>query len=576
VRLGDYEILARLGSGGQGVVYLARSLTAVGHISGAAGQGTAGTGAAGGQVAIKLLHAQMIASKNARARFVRELSLLQRVAGFCTAQVIEADLAGDQPYIVSEYVPGPSLRELVHDQGPRTGADLDRLAISSVTALTAIHRADIVHRDFKPQNVLMGADGPRVIDFGIARALDPSATVTSQIVGTPAYMAPEQFAGAEIGPAADLFAWAATLLFAATGRDPFSGGSVPATMYRIMHHDPDLSPLPDQIASVAADALRKDPTARPSAEEALLRLLGDRTTPHRSPPTQVVPPGHPSRPARTPENGSAGGTANVQTASPWLAPPPQGTRADTGQAGPGREAWTPSNQTLRGPGETAQSRYAQGQAEPQTEHISWAPGPGQGQVPAWGTQAPPGGQGAYGYGPPPGQGAGTGTQGAPPPTGPVPAGWKPVGWSPEPPQGGPAGVREPGPRGVPPARKAKIGIPVAVGLALAALLAALDVLSLAIFVARPDLTSGSGGRWLLVVAASFVFLAVVTLVGVVLAWRGSRPAAWAVLFVRVVRVPLWALLTLIPEVNLSIGAITAYAGMTALLVLLLASGLRSR
>ncbi|MFD0535932.1 serine/threonine-protein kinase [Actinomadura luteofluorescens] len=232
------------------------------------------TGRGPSRVAVKLLHAQLVGDADARERFVREMAVLERVAGFCTAQMLAADVAGDRPYIVSEYVPGPSLRALVREEGPRTGAALDRLAISSVTALSAIHRANIVHRDLKPQNVLMGPDGPRVIDFGIARAFDASATMTSQVVGTPAYMAPEQFTG-RVGPSADLFAWASTLLFAATGQDPFAGGPLPAVMYRILHETPALGALPAPLAEVAAACLAKEPQARPTSEDVLLWLLGE-------------------------------------------------------------------------------------------------------------------------------------------------------------------------------------------------------------------------------------------------------------------------------------------------------------
>src|SRR4051812_23322803 len=175
-RLGAYEVTGRLGEGGQGVVYLGR-------------------GAAGETVAIKVLQAQLMEDETARARFVREVEVTKRVARFCTAQVLDAGMIDDRPYIVSEYVPGPSLQQQLKREGPRQGAALDRLAINTATALAAIHQAGVVHRDFKPGNVLMGPDGPVVIDFGISRALDASGSMTtalSQVVGTPAFMAPEQ------------------------------------------------------------------------------------------------------------------------------------------------------------------------------------------------------------------------------------------------------------------------------------------------------------------------------------------------------------------------------------------------
>ena len=253
-RLGEYELAGRLGEGGQGVVF-------------------EGRGPEGERVAVKLLRAQFTSDASARARFVREIEAAERVAGFCTAQVLDADAEGDQPYIVSELVPGRSLQELVREEGPRSGGELYRLAIGTATALAAIHEAGIVHRDFKPPNVLMGPDGPRVIDFGIAKALDATGTMTSHVVGTPAYMAPEQVAGAVVGPHTDIFAWGATIVYAATGRSPFGSDTIPAVMHRVLHLDPDLSALPQPLAGLVAACLSKDPGRRPTAPQLLLHLL---------------------------------------------------------------------------------------------------------------------------------------------------------------------------------------------------------------------------------------------------------------------------------------------------------------
>ncbi|MFI0372471.1 protein kinase [Actinomadura sp. 1N219] len=458
-RLGGWELLGRIGAGGQGVVYLGRPAEIAGGPS---------------RVAVKLLHAQLLGNAGARERFVRELALLQRVAGFCTAQMLDADTAGDRPYIVSEYVPGRSLRRLVQEEGPRTGADLDRLAISSVTALTAIHRANVVHRDLKPQNVLMGPDGPRVIDFGIARAFDTNATQVSQVVGTPAYMAPEQFTG-RVVPATDLFAWAGTLLFAATGRDPFAGGPLPAVMYRIMNETPDLSALPEPLADVAAACLAKDPKARPASEDVLLWLLGERER-HARPGTA--------------REGLPGPTA----AQPPLPPP--------SQRGPGAE-------TFR-------------DAEPATIRQPRPDAPQPGTAP-------------FVHDPQP-------------------------GW-PEP-------VPEARPE---PYRPLRRGPALATGLVLAGLLAALDVAALAILIARPSLSEGGRGALLPVVASSFAVLAVVTLVAVILAWRGSRPAAWTVMAARVARVAMWGAWGALVQIQPS--ALAGHAALTAVVVVLLARAL---
>ncbi|GAA3418784.1 PASTA domain-containing protein [Streptosporangium vulgare] len=197
------------------------------------------------------------------------------MARFCTAQVIDAGLDGDRPYIVSEYVDGPSLHREVAVSGPREGGRLERLAIGTATALAAIHRAGIVHRDFKPQNVLLGPDGPRVIDFGLARALDAAATQSGRGAGTPAYMAPEQVEGAEINPAADVFAWGATMCFAANAQAPFGQDSIAAVLNRILTAAPQLGRLDGLLGALVVDCLDKNPRNRPTSRELLLALLGD-------------------------------------------------------------------------------------------------------------------------------------------------------------------------------------------------------------------------------------------------------------------------------------------------------------
>ncbi|MEW2352673.1 serine/threonine-protein kinase [Spirillospora sp. NPDC029432] len=266
-RIGPYELRGRIGQGGQGVVYL-------------------GAAASGDPVAVKLLQASLRGDDPARARFVRELSVARRVARFCTAQVLDADIDGDRPYIVSEYVEGPSLAEVVAEKGPLPGAQLERLAIGTATALAAIHQAGIVHRDFKPANVLLGQDGPRVIDFGVAKALDPGSTGSSAVVGTPSYMAPEQVGAESVGPRADVWAWAATVVYAATGRPPFGNDTIPAVMGRILNAEPALGDTPEPLRELVRLALSKDPEARPASADLLMRLIG-----HSGEPTEIMAEG---------------------------------------------------------------------------------------------------------------------------------------------------------------------------------------------------------------------------------------------------------------------------------------------
>ncbi|MFI7450648.1 protein kinase [Nonomuraea sp. NPDC049714] len=258
-QLGSFELSGRIGEGGQGIVFL-------------------GVNDQGERAAVKLLHVKFTGDTIARSRFARELKAAKRVASFCTARVMEADLDGDTPYIASEYIEGPALKEIIDSEGPLRGTVLDRLAIGTATALTAIHHASIVHRDLKPDNVLIAADGPRVVDFGIARIIDSSGTITSRAIGTPAYMAPEQIAGDEVGPYTDVFSWGATITFAATGTSVFEGSSIAAVLNRILNHEVDVGMMPEPLRGVVRAALSKSPADRPSADQILLRLLGQPET----------------------------------------------------------------------------------------------------------------------------------------------------------------------------------------------------------------------------------------------------------------------------------------------------------
>ncbi|MFE3453713.1 serine/threonine-protein kinase [Nonomuraea sp. NPDC059194] len=249
--IGHYRVLRLLGRGGQGAVYLAAAPN-------------------GAQVAVKVLHD--LGNEVARTRFAREVDAARRVATFSTARVLDVSIAPDQAYIVSEFVAGPSLEQLVRERGPRDEDSLTRLALATAGALAAIHKAGIVHRDFKPSNVLIGSDGPRVIDFGIARSLDHS-TMSGKVSGTPPYMSPEQLSGLTVGPPSDVFSWAVTMTFAATGRPAFGEDTVPAVFNRVLNLHPDLSPLPPSLRGIVGTALAKSPDDRPSAAEVMLAIV---------------------------------------------------------------------------------------------------------------------------------------------------------------------------------------------------------------------------------------------------------------------------------------------------------------
>ncbi|MGI5377040.1 protein kinase domain-containing protein [Streptomyces sp. CA-251387] len=264
-RIGAYRLLARLGAGGMGDVYLARSDR-------------------GRTVAVKLVRRELAAQEEFRARFRQEVQAARQVGGFWTAPVLDADTEAEVPWVATGYVAGPSLQRVVgHDHGALPERSVRILAAGLAHALKDIHAAGIVHRDLKPSNVLVTIDGPRVIDFGIARALETvgesGLTRTGALVGSPGFMAPEQVRGDRITPACDVFCLGSVLAYAATGRLPF--GSVDsgahAVMFRIAQEEPDLEGVPEGIADLVRDCLRKDPGARPTLDRILERTGAEDT-----------------------------------------------------------------------------------------------------------------------------------------------------------------------------------------------------------------------------------------------------------------------------------------------------------
>lgn len=252
-RVGPYALLERLGRGGMGEVYLA-------------------TGRRGDRVAVKMLRDPIENDPDARLRLEREVRALRRVESPYVAQVLDADLSGDRPYLVMEYIEGENLLDAVRRRGPLPGQRLITLAQGLAAALAIIHAAGVVHRDVKPANVLLGGDGPVLIDFGIAQVLDATrVTMTGTFLGTPGYCAPEVFSDETVGEPADVHGWAATVAFAATGRPTFGRGSAESQMYAVLNGKADLVGVPAALLPLVRAALHRDPARRPTAA-----LLADR------------------------------------------------------------------------------------------------------------------------------------------------------------------------------------------------------------------------------------------------------------------------------------------------------------
>jgi beta-lactam-binding protein with PASTA domain len=234
-----------------------------------------GGSADGGRlVAVKVVRAELADDPAYRARFRREGEVARRVARFCTAEVLDiVDPPDGPPYLVTEFIAGPTLTDAVATGGPLGSADVERVAVSVAAALTAIHGAGLVHRDLKPSNVLLSPLGPRVIDFGVAWAADSVTITRDTAVGTPAFMAPEQARGEPVSPAADVFAWGGLTVFASTGRPPFGTGTIPALLYRIVTTDVVLDGVDPALVPIVREAMRRDPADRPTAEEIFRQLI---------------------------------------------------------------------------------------------------------------------------------------------------------------------------------------------------------------------------------------------------------------------------------------------------------------
>ncbi|WP_205302733.1 serine/threonine-protein kinase [Nonomuraea montanisoli] len=252
--MGPYRLVGRLGGGGMGEVFLGRSR-------------------GGRPVAVKVVRPELAGDADFRRRFAQEVEAARKVGGFYTAQVIDADTSAARPWLATAYIPGPSLDEAVSRHGPLPAASVAVLGAGLAEGLAAVHACGLVHRDLKPGNVILAEGGPRLIDFGIVRALDlVGQTHSRMVVGTPAFMSPEQARGHAVGPPSDVFALGSVLAYAATGRSPFGSGHGEALGFRIVHEEPDLSGIPDDLADLITTCLAKEPAGRPDVPAVIDRL----------------------------------------------------------------------------------------------------------------------------------------------------------------------------------------------------------------------------------------------------------------------------------------------------------------
>ncbi|WP_461071061.1 serine/threonine-protein kinase [Streptomyces pseudoechinosporeus] len=316
----SYRLAARLGSGGMGTVYL--SYTPGGH-----------------PIALKTIRPELSEDPEFRRRFRQEVQAAQRVQGLYTAPVIDYDTEGTQPWLATAYVPGPSLHSAVAEHGSLPVSSVLLLLAGVAEALKVIHAAGIVHRDLKPSNVLLAADGPRVIDFGIARAADATAlTGTGVSIGTPAFMSPEQAAGKPVTPASDVFALGQVAVYAARGTGAYGDGPSHAVLYRIVHEQPDLSGIPEELGFIAR-CLAKNPDDRPSPAEVISLCQDASPTQLRQSGSWLPDPIGADITQRTSASAELLAARNKTPEAPTAAPPPVPptapvTQPDAPAAGP--------------------------------------------------------------------------------------------------------------------------------------------------------------------------------------------------------------------------------------------------
>jgi len=348
---GQYRLESCLGAGGMGVVHLA-------------------TSASGLRLAVKVVHAEHAADPEFRARFRQEVSAARRVSGAFTAPVVDADPNAELPWMATLFIPGPTLAEQVKRNGAMEAGEVRRLGAGLAEALRDIHRAGVVHRDLKPSNVLLAPDGPKVIDFGISRPTDSDVrTETGKLIGSPPFMAPEQFQRPrEVGPAADVFAMGAVLAHAATGRGPFDSDSPYIAAYQVVHNEPDLAGVPDDLVPLILRCLAKDPAERPLPAEVMdalrqpvparaPRIPAQRRSPEEThvgagprPEPSAAPPRSRRRPGRAAVVGvtlalAVGGALGIRESVS-----PETPSAGSTEAGP--ESFQPWSTALRGIPET--------------------------------------------------------------------------------------------------------------------------------------------------------------------------------------------------------------------------------